>query len=153
MNKTRGFSKHCIWPFNRMAFSDDDYSPSRGTNQNNNTQEPAAHTPYSCEEFLRASVSSLVTPNAPRRYCYCTWAHMTRGYKAIKQSFREWNKRQELERRKSRIYTITLENTRIKMANHENVMQKSSPVTGLEWPRGFQKVKVPRFHDNGTGRW
>jgi hypothetical protein len=30
---------------------------------------------------------------------------------------------------------------------------KSSPVTGLEWPRGFQKVKVPRFHDNGTGWW
>jgi hypothetical protein len=29
----------------------------------------------------------------------------------------------------------------------------SSPVTGLEWPRGFQEVKVPRFHDNGTGRW
>jgi hypothetical protein len=27
---------------------------------------------------------------------------------------------------------------------------KSSPVTGLEWPRGFQEVKVPRFHDNGT---
>jgi len=22
-----------------------------------------------------------------------------------------------------------------------------SPVTGLEWPRGFQEVKVPRFHD------
>jgi hypothetical protein len=21
----------------------------------------------------------------------------------------------------------------------------------LEWPRGFQEVKVPRFHDNGTG--
>jgi microcystin-dependent protein len=30
---------------------------------------------------------------------------------------------------------------------------KSSPVTGLEWPRGFQEVKVPRFHDNGTGSW
>ena len=30
---------------------------------------------------------------------------------------------------------------------------KSSPVTGLEWPRGFQEVKVPRFHDNGTWRW
>jgi len=29
---------------------------------------------------------------------------------------------------------------------------ESSPVTGLEWPRGFQEVKVPRFHDNGTGR-
>jgi len=27
----------------------------------------------------------------------------------------------------------------------------SSPVTGLEWPRGFQEVKVPRLHDNGTG--
>jgi len=30
---------------------------------------------------------------------------------------------------------------------------KSSPITGLEWPRGFQEVKVPRFHDNGTGWW
>jgi len=29
----------------------------------------------------------------------------------------------------------------------------SSPITGLEWPRGFQEVKVPRFHDNGTGWW
>jgi len=27
----------------------------------------------------------------------------------------------------------------------------SSPITGLEWPRGFQEVKVPRF--NGTGWW
>ena len=26
-------------------------------------------------------------------------------------------------------------------------------VIGLEWPRGFQEVKVPRFHDNGTGWW
>jgi hypothetical protein len=30
---------------------------------------------------------------------------------------------------------------------------KSSPVTGLEWPRGFQVVTVPRFLDNGTGWW
>jgi hypothetical protein len=30
---------------------------------------------------------------------------------------------------------------------------KSSPVTGLEWRRGFQEVKVPRLHDNGTGWW
>ena len=29
----------------------------------------------------------------------------------------------------------------------------SSPLTGPEWPRGFQEVKVPRFHDNGTGWW
>jgi hypothetical protein len=28
-----------------------------------------------------------------------------------------------------------------------------STVTGPEWPRGFQEVKVPRFHDNGTGWW
>jgi hypothetical protein len=30
---------------------------------------------------------------------------------------------------------------------------KSSPVTGLKWHRGFQEVKLPRFHDNGTGWW
>jgi hypothetical protein len=29
----------------------------------------------------------------------------------------------------------------------------SSPVTGLEWARGFQEFKVLRFHDNGTGWW
>jgi hypothetical protein len=29
----------------------------------------------------------------------------------------------------------------------------SSAVTGLGWPRGFQEVNVPRFHDNGTGWW
>ena len=28
----------------------------------------------------------------------------------------------------------------------------SSPITGLEWPRGLQEVKVPRFHDD-TGWW
>jgi hypothetical protein len=27
----------------------------------------------------------------------------------------------------------------------------SSPVTGLQWPRAFQEVKVPRFHEKGTG--
>jgi len=32
-------------------------------------------------------------------------------------------------------------------------VDKSSPVTGLEWPRGFQEVKVPRFRDSGTGWW
>jgi hypothetical protein len=29
----------------------------------------------------------------------------------------------------------------------------SSPVTGLEWPRGFQEVNVPRVLDNGIGWW
>jgi len=31
--------------------------------------------------------------------------------------------------------------------------RQSNPITGLEWRRGFQEVKVPRFHDNGRGRW
>jgi hypothetical protein len=30
---------------------------------------------------------------------------------------------------------------------------KSNSITALEGPRGFQEVKVPRFHDNGTGWW
>jgi hypothetical protein len=34
-----------------------------------------------------------------------------------------------------------------------DIIKKSSPVTGLEWPRGFQEVKVPRLHENGTGWW
>jgi hypothetical protein len=29
----------------------------------------------------------------------------------------------------------------------------SSAVRGLEWPRGFQEVEVPRFHDKGKGWW
>ena len=33
------------------------------------------------------------------------------------------------------------------------LQKQSSPVTGLEWPRGFQEVKIPRFHDNGIGWW
>ena len=28
---------------------------------------------------------------------------------------------------------------------------QSSPVTCLEWPRGFQEVKVSILRDNGTG--
>ena len=40
-------------------------------------------------------------------------------------------------------------------SNSANVHQVKvkHPVTGLEWPRGFQEVKVPRFCDNGTGWW
>jgi len=29
----------------------------------------------------------------------------------------------------------------------------AGPQSGLEWPRGFHEVKVPRFLDIGTGRW
>ena len=34
-----------------------------------------------------------------------------------------------------------------------HVTVQSSPVRGLDRPRGFQEVKVPRFRDNGTGWW
>jgi len=32
-------------------------------------------------------------------------------------------------------------------------MVKSSPITGLDRPREFQEVKVPRLRDNSTGWW
>jgi hypothetical protein len=33
------------------------------------------------------------------------------------------------------------------------VVSLSSPVTGMEWSRGLQEVKIPRFLDNSTGWW
>jgi hypothetical protein len=33
------------------------------------------------------------------------------------------------------------------------VVSLSSSITDLEWPRGFQEIKVPRFLVNGTGWW
>jgi hypothetical protein len=36
------------------------------------------------------------------------------------------------------------------MENNVNGKGKAVP---LEWRRGFQEVKVPRFHDKGTGWW
>ena len=37
----------------------------------------------------------------------------------------------------------------------EGLCQWKIPMTtsGLKWPREFQEVKVPRFHDNGSWRW
>jgi hypothetical protein len=40
-----------------------------------------------------------------------------------------------------------------KIKTHILYSKESSPITVLEWPRGFQEVKVPSFHDNGTGWW
>jgi len=40
-----------------------------------------------------------------------------------------------------------------KITMFHNARVKSSPVTGLDRPRVFQEVKVPTFHDNGTGWW
>jgi hypothetical protein len=34
-----------------------------------------------------------------------------------------------------------------------SLIRYSSPVTGLECPRAFLEIKVPRFHDNNTGWW
>ena len=34
---------------------------------------------------------------------------------------------------------------------YQYIKVKSSAFTGLEWPRGFQEVKVSRFHDKSTG--
>ena len=42
-------------------------------------------------------------------------------------------------------------NDRLRWPDNETFGCVSSPVTGLEWPRGFQEVKVPTFQDNGTG--
>jgi len=41
----------------------------------------------------------------------------------------------------------------LKYLSATNRVKKSSSVTGLEWHRGFQEVKVPIFHDSGTGWW
>ena len=41
----------------------------------------------------------------------------------------------------------------VRVACRAKNKRQRSPVTGLEWPRGFQEVKVPRFHKNGTGWW
>jgi hypothetical protein len=53
--------------------------------------------------------------------------------------------------------TLQRASTMFLIYNHKGidfvVKSESSPVTGLEWPRGFQEVKVPRFLDNGTGWW
>jgi hypothetical protein len=35
---------------------------------------------------------------------------------------------------------------------HDSYFRVENPL-GLESPRGFQEVKVPRFHDNGAGWW
>jgi hypothetical protein len=38
---------------------------------------------------------------------------------------------------------------------HDSIIlvKKRSPITGLDRPRGFQEVKVPRFRDRGVGWW
>jgi hypothetical protein len=52
-------------------------------------------------------------------------------------------------------YKININRVNFKMTkptkNGEEKRQKhGGAVTGLEWPRVFQEVKVPRFHDKKT---
>jgi len=42
-------------------------------------------------------------------------------------------------------------NNLILYVNEISSILRHCPVTGLEWPRVFQEVKVPRLHDNDTG--
>jgi hypothetical protein len=53
------------------------------------------------------------------------------------------------------VYSVTQDETSILWVVIGTVkkVKAVSTVTGLEWPRGFQEVKVPRFHDNSTGLW
>jgi hypothetical protein len=52
---------------------------------------------------------------------------------------------------KSTTYRVVPDLYHTELTKHNEY--KSSPITGLEWPRGFQEVKVLRLHDNGTGWW
>jgi hypothetical protein len=52
-----------------------------------------------------------------------------------------------------RPYGLPLSLPSLFLSDNMKIIRQSSPVTGLEWPRGLQEVKVSRFHDNGTGWW
>jgi len=41
----------------------------------------------------------------------------------------------------------------MKLGAPYTLLKKTSPITGLEWLRSFQEVKVPKYPDNGTGWW
>jgi len=44
---------------------------------------------------------------------------------------------------------IVFKNVGITLSTVSILRRYSNPITGLEWPTGFQEVMVPRFHDNG----
>ena len=59
--------------------------------------------------------------------------------------------------RRSKLYYtasgIIIKLVNIKINILRRTVRKISPITGLDRPRGFYEVKVPRFLDNGTGWW
>jgi hypothetical protein len=56
-------------------------------------------------------------------------------------------------RHQSRDWEEDLEETAELVGKNISNEIKSSPIRDLEWLRGFQEVKVLRFHDNGTEWW
>jgi len=53
-------------------------------------------------------------------------------------------------------YRSQIRNSNIQLDEMAKLVIKllsSSPDKGLEGPRGFQEVKVPRFRDNSIGWW
>ena len=47
--------------------------------------------------------------------------------------------------------TVDLTESEKKFMNNEVKVKVKQSLTSQKWHRWFQKVKVPRFHDNGTG--
>jgi len=59
-----------------------------------------------------------------------------------------------LQKEKNALYRARQQNTHEQNQCPRITYKRSSrPITGLDSPRGFQEVKVPRFSDNGTGWW
>jgi len=44
-------------------------------------------------------------------------------------------------------------NVLFQKTNEKNIKKGKAIPLQARGPRGFQEVKVPRFHDNGTGWW
>jgi hypothetical protein len=52
-----------------------------------------------------------------------------------------------------RVLTFILEDESLQKEKDHFVTGKAVPLQAWSGPMGFQEVKVPRFHDNGTGWW
>jgi hypothetical protein len=69
--------------------------------------------------------------------------------------FADLPRKTQLEHIMTHIYSVPQYSKKIsqRYTLYYTTYRYSNPVTGLEWPRGFQEVKVPTLHDNGTGWW
>ena len=103
-------------------------------------------------------VCTMKTPNDGQRNCpkhveFCSKNKLEKLLYLVGFIIRIFNDARSPERQSEMPFLIH----RMQITSHKNIhlshKRESSPVTGLEWPRGFQEVKVPRFRDNGTGWW